>query len=848
MGKTKVGKQRKDKFYRLAKETGYRSRASFKLIQLNRKFEFLQKSRVLIDLCAAPGGWLQVAQQSMPVSSAIIGVDLVSIKPLPNVITIQDDITTDSCRQALKKELKTWKVDTVLHDGAPNVGKNWLHDAFAQNQLTLSALKLASEFLVRGGWFVTKVFRSKDYNALLWVLKKLFKKVHVTKPQASRNESAEIFIVCQGYVAPDKLDSKFLDPHFVFEDVERKSETKANIKKISKPSKKAEGYEGEVSVFNKLKASNFIFCSNHLERLAECTEIVFDDEDIANHKLTTEEIKELCKDIKVLGEGQIRNVLNWRKKLRATIKELETKENNPSLTESADVVEIEEKEIAEALNEAEELRLSKTQELKRKKKKLLKERRKVHEKMNLKMIIKNDEPIIQEDIDLFRMSQLKNKEDLDKLGDDVEAEFNLDPDEVPQDTEERLQYRKLYVAYDRHEGHDAWDDEDGRPVKKPKQQVPQPPAPISDDDDDDSNSEEEEGELEFISDPDDDNDDSQKVVLDTSVLGNRNPLIVDLADSNDIVKDRVARWFDKKDFEDITEDNDLEMELLAENFEKKQEVKKGKGAKQQMGKTDAKKNSFQNISESEGGSDGDDFDSDEDSVADIQGASQGNNGGNTESGKSPEDLTLNNTKKNKRKRIILDPESLALGSLMIQSKKMRRDIIENAYNRYASNDEGLPEWFKRDEEKHNRKQIPVTAEMIKEYKEQLKAINARPVKKVVEAKARKKRKVMKRLEKARKRAEAVTENLDMTEKEKFEQLKTIYKKAAAKEDNNVTYVVAKRGVGKKVRRPAGVKGKFKVVDKRMKKDNMKKKAETKMQRKKHKSKPSKNTGKKQSRK
>ncbi|KAM7012570.1 pre-rRNA 2'-O-ribose RNA methyltransferase FTSJ3 [Tautogolabrus adspersus] len=809
--KLKVGKTRKDKFYHLAKETGYRSRSSFKLIQLNRKFQFLQKARAVVDLCAAPGGWLQVASKFMPVSSLIIGVDLVPIKPIPNVVALQEDITTDKCRQALRKELQTWKVDVVLNDGAPNVGANWSHDAFSQAHLTLMALKLAVEFLNKGGTFVTKVFRSKDYQPLLWIFQQFFKKVQATKPQASRNESAEIFVICQGFLAPDKIDSKFFDPKHAFKEVEVQAKTVRDLIPVKKP--KAEGYEdGDLTLYHSFTVTSFLKAENAVDFLGKASEIAFDNPELESHAATSAEIKECCRDIKVLGRKELRLLLSWRSKLRRFVaKRLRmAKQSDQDINLSSDEAEGDSEEEPEKKKEEEmdseqeeeemekklaELKAEEVAELKRKKRKVLKERRKQRERVELKMDLPGVSIADTNDSSMFSLATIKKQQALVDIskGDMQAADALVEgDDDLHLSEEEDDEEDKMSLASD-------LDDEDLEEVEQRQKELEKKaPKKVRFDEE-----EEEEDE------------------------GQESGLLVELEGKDEKKERETNLWFSKGIFSEIDLEGDAECELQQTEWLQNKQKEKAKKRKAEDVEEKEEEQAALPVEEKavpsqeavESDSDSDDGSDDEKEIMKIK---QASGAGGMSGLAADDDFKVVPVESMSKKARILDAEGLALGAQIATSKKIARDLMDGSFHRFASSEEqwDVPEWFLDDERKHRKKPVPVTKEMVEEYKQKWKEIDARPIKRVAEAKARKKRRMLKKMEQAKKKAEAVVNTVDISEREKNAQLKSIYKKAGlGKEKREVTYVVSKKGgAGKKVRRPAGVKGTFKVVDSRMKKD------------------------------
>ena len=191
-------RQLNDPYVAEARRLGYRSRAAFKLTQLDDKYGVLQPGRRVIDLGCAPGGWLQVAQQRIGPKGSVVGLDLLPVEAIPGVTILQGDFMDDDAPERLRNAAGG-AVDVVLSDMAPATTGHAKTDHLRIIGLVEVAAHFAAEVLAPGGVFVAKVFSGGTEQTLLQGLKRDFAKTVHFKPPASRKESAEMYVVATGF-------------------------------------------------------------------------------------------------------------------------------------------------------------------------------------------------------------------------------------------------------------------------------------------------------------------------------------------------------------------------------------------------------------------------------------------------------------------------------------------------------------------------------------------------------------------------------------------------------------------------------------------------------------------------
>jgi AdoMet-dependent rRNA methyltransferase SPB1 len=615
----------------------------------------------------------------------------------------------------------------------------------------------------------------------MYCLKQLFEKVEATKPTASRSTSAEIYIICLKYKAPAKIQPELLDIKHLFSVVPEQNKSRDIWDKSRK--RHRDGYEEGNTTLRKVGlASDFILsdAQTPLEFLGSYNAISFDNPEslpIKNHELTTDDIKNFCEDLLLLDKNSFKHILKWRIRLRKAL--LSSSQVTPKVEDDAETTKV--KDDDQLLQEMEELTSVIDRKKKREKKRLSKRRAKdkARKATGMQIDATGDD---YGDPDLFSISVIKGGKELQAVEsaeldveDDIEDSENeeiqgreVSDEEMDSDEEQQRYDAQLEEMLD--EAYERFVTKKGGAVKQERKRAKR----INPDADADL--------LEGSEDDGDDVEMDQGFDEDQDPV--TNPLLLSLDEHKPTKEQIVQQWYSQDVFTEagtgVTEQSDSEdeRENLQRNMKKKMDTgKKEKAAKtQRLQQVDFEIVPAEPVrNEEDSSSSSDESDESEDDLDDYKKA-----------------------------------EVLAYAKKMLR-KKQREQILDDAYNKYMFDDEGLPNWFVEDEKRHTQPMKPVTREEVAAMRAQFKEIDARPSKKVAEAKARKKRVAMKKLDKARQKADAVADQNDINERSKRKMIDQIYRKAIPKKPQK-EYVVAKKGV--QVR--AG-KGKV-LVDPRMKKD------------------------------
>ena len=199
ISKNWINKQRRDIYVRQSKIEGYRSRAVYKLREINDKFKILKNGQSIVDLGGAPGSWSQYLSSTLK-NTKLLAIDLLEIQEITNVKIIKGDFTEDIYKKKIKSFFNT-KVDLVISDMAVNTTGNKNVDAIVTGELAMESIEFAKQILKINGQFVTKIFMGSSFNEIVSKSKKYFKETSVFKPPSSRKDSKETFLI-----------SKFLRP------------------------------------------------------------------------------------------------------------------------------------------------------------------------------------------------------------------------------------------------------------------------------------------------------------------------------------------------------------------------------------------------------------------------------------------------------------------------------------------------------------------------------------------------------------------------------------------------------------------------------------------------------------
>ncbi|KAE8732191.1 isoflavone reductase-like protein [Hibiscus syriacus] len=655
------------------------------------KHRFLKSTHVVLDLCAAPGGWMQVAVQHTPIDSLVLGLDLVPIAPIRGVIALQQDITKSDCKSKVKRVMEEHRVmafDVVLHDGSPNIGGAWAQEKMSQNTLVIDSVKLATQFLAPKGTFVTKVFRSQDYSSVLYCLKQLFEEVKVWKPHASRPESAETYVLGLRYKAPAKIDPRLLDFKHLFQGSIEPQKKVIDVLRVTKQKRHHDGYEDGETISKKIStAADFIWSDSPLEipeKLSPSEKATPPTPTTAKDDDKGDEENE---DDKLLNEME--EHMPWSDKSRkATGMQIDALENSYVDHELFSLSSIKGKKDLAAVDSTE------------------------YDGGNVDLRGSEDEQNREESTEDESSSDIDSDEERRRYDEKIEEILDHAYEEyVSKKDGSTKQRKRAKEAYDKLEGGD--------------------------------------GDIIF----------SDHVSDMEEADPEANPLMILLDDGEGPTQEEITdRWFGQDIFAEAVEqgdlgkyDNDDEMEtdkrqeraaiLERSKVKKKQDEKlniPNKAEEKKANDAAGPKSTKLQASNAQ-----DDFE--------IVLAPATDSSDDSSSDDSEDD------------DVETKAEVLACAKKML--RKMQRDqILDDAYGKYMFHDDGLPKWFLDEEKRHCQPIKPVTKEEIAAIRAQFKEINARPVKKVAEAKARKKRIAMKKLDKVRQKANSISDQADISER------------------------------------------------------------------------------------